>query len=115
MIGLAKSGRVRIIGSSTRERSPLAQDIPTLHEQGLKDFHTEAWYSVIGPPGMPADVVAKYNTLFREVLAEPETRETASRLGIAMRASAPEEVTRITREESEMWAKVIKEAGIKGG
>jgi tripartite-type tricarboxylate transporter receptor subunit TctC len=115
MLGMAKSGRVRLIGSSTRERSPLAPEIPTLHEQGLKDFHTEAWYSVIGPADMPADIVAKYNTLFREVLAEPETRETANRLGVAMRTSTPEEVTRITREEYEMWAKVIKEAGIKGG
>jgi tripartite-type tricarboxylate transporter receptor subunit TctC len=63
---------------------------------------------------MPADIVAKYNTLFREVLAEPETRETATRLGIAMRASTPEEVTRTTREESALWAMVIREAGIKG-
>jgi tripartite-type tricarboxylate transporter receptor subunit TctC len=115
MLGLARSNRVRIIASSARERSPLAPDLPTLHEQGLTDFHTEAWYNVLGPAGMPEELVAKYNALFREVLAEPATRETFTKLGIVPRTSTPEEVVRTTQSEYETLSKVIKEAGIQGG
>ena len=115
MLGMARSNRVRIIASSARDRSPLAPEIPTLHEQGLKDFHTEAWYNALGPAGMPADIVAKYNALFREVLAEPETGETFNKLGIVRRTSTPEEVMRITKTEYDTLAKVIKDAGIQGG
>src|SRR5205085_4220810 len=57
---LGASGKLRSIGGSARERSPLGQQIPSLHEQGLKGFDYSSWFSAWGPAGMAPELVAKY-------------------------------------------------------
>ena len=69
---------------------------------------------MIGPAGMPADIVAKYNAAFREVLAEPDVRDKLAKQGASVRVSTPEELTRLNREDYDMLAKLIKDANIKG-
>lgn len=113
-IGMARAGKVRILGGSGRERSALTPDIPSLHEQGVKDFHFDAWFAVWGPLGLPADIVRRYNAVFREVLADPEVRELLAKQGTSVVTSTPEELDRLNREEFEKLSKLIKDAGIKG-
>jgi tripartite-type tricarboxylate transporter receptor subunit TctC len=113
-IAFGQSGKVHAIGGSARERSPLAQQIPSLHEQGVKDFDFSAWFSAWGPAGMPQDIVAKYNTAFREVLADPEVRDALAKAGASVRTSTPQELDRLNREDFAVLAKLVKEAKIKG-
>jgi tripartite-type tricarboxylate transporter receptor subunit TctC len=107
-------GKVRLIGGSARERSPLAPQIPSLHEQGVKDFDYFAWFSAWGPAGMPQDIVTKYNTALHEVLADPEVRDTLAKYGASVRTSTPQELDRLNREDFAVLAKLVKEAKIKG-
>jgi tripartite-type tricarboxylate transporter receptor subunit TctC len=111
---LGASGKIHAIGGSARERSPLAPQIPSLHEQGLKDFDYTSWFSAWGPAGMPADIVAKYHTAFSEVLAEPGARDALAKLGVSVKLSSPEELDRRNRQDYEHFAKLIKDAKIKG-
>jgi len=111
---LGASGKLHSIGGSARERSPLGQQIPSLHEQGLKDFDYYSWFSAWGPAGMPEDLVTKYNTAFREVMAEPEVRDTLGRQGVTPRHSTPQELDQLNRAEYLAFVKLIKEAKIKG-
>lgn len=60
-LGVAKDGKVCVLGGSMRERSPLFPDLPTIHEQGVTGFGTESWYALVGPAGMPPNIVAKYS------------------------------------------------------
>jgi tripartite-type tricarboxylate transporter receptor subunit TctC len=113
-IAFGQSGKVHAIGGSARERSPLAQQIPSLHEQGVKDFDFLAWFSAWGPAGMPQDIVAKYNTALHEVLADPEVRDTLAKYGASVRTSTPQELDRLNREDYAVLAKLVKEAKIKG-
>ncbi len=112
-VGMAKDGRIRLIAGTMRDRFSLGPDLPSLSEAGVKGFHVESWYGLWGPTGMPADLVAKYNTLAQEVIAEPETREALAKVGIVAKSSSPAELAKIARAEFEMWSKVLKEAGIK--
>jgi tripartite-type tricarboxylate transporter receptor subunit TctC len=107
-------GKVRAIGGSARERSPLAPQIPSLHEQGVKDFDFLAWFSAWGPAGMPQDIVAKYNTALHEVLAETEVRDMLAKYGASVRTSTPQELDRLNREDYAVLAKLVKDAKIKG-
>jgi tripartite-type tricarboxylate transporter receptor subunit TctC len=111
---LGASGKIRSIAGSARERSPLAPQIPSLHEQGVKDFDYYSWFSAWGPAGLPQDIVAKYNAAFREIMAEPEVRETLGRQGVSPRLSTPQELDRLNREDFAALAKLVKEAKIKG-
>ena len=113
-ITLGGSGKVRPIGGSARERSPLAPDLPSLHEQGLEGFNFTSWFSAWGPAGMPADIVSRYNSAIRECLNEPEARDTLAKLGVSVRTSTPQELDRYNREDYEVLAKLVRDAKIKG-
>ena len=111
---LGAGGKLVAIGGSARERSPLAPQIPSLHEQGLKDFDYTSWFSAWGPAGMSQDIVAKYRDAFREVLAEEGVRATLGRQGVSVSLSTPEELDRRNRADYAHFAKLVKDAKIKG-
>ena len=111
---LGSGGKMRALGGSARERSPLAASLPSLHEQGLKDFDFFAWFSAWGPAGMPQDIVARYNTAFHEILAEPEVRERLAKQGATPRPSTPQELDKLNRDDYQVLAKLVKDAKIKG-
>lgn len=111
---LGSSGKISTIGGSARERSPLAPQIASLHEQGLQDFDYTSWFSAWGPAGMPRELVDKYGGLFREVLADEGVRDTLARQGASVKLSTPEELDRRNRDDFAQFAKLIKDAKIKG-
>jgi tripartite-type tricarboxylate transporter receptor subunit TctC len=113
-LNLGASGKILAIGGSGRERSPLAPQIPSLHEQGVKDFDFIAWFSAWGPAGMPQEIVAKYSSTMHEVLADPEVRDTLAKSGASIRTSTPQELDRLNRDDYAVLAKLIKDAKIKG-
>ena len=113
-LNMAKDGKLRVLGGSGRERSPLTPEIPSLHELGLANFDASAWFAAWGPPGMAPDLVARYNELFRAVMADPEVRESLSKQGVAIRVSSPEELDQINRAEYASLARIVKEARIRG-
>jgi tripartite-type tricarboxylate transporter receptor subunit TctC len=114
-VSMAKDGRVRVLGGSMRERSPLFPDLASVHEQGVTGFNGEPWFAFWGPAGMPAELTAKYNSELRAVLGEADLREVFSKQGIAVKTSTPEELGRLCRTEYDALAKLVRDAKIKGG
>ena len=113
-ITLGGAGKIRPIAGSARERSPLAPELASLHEQGVKDFDYYSWFSAWGPARMPADIVARYNSALREILSESEVRELLAKHGATPRFSTPQELDRLNREDYAALAKLVKDAKIKG-
>lgn len=113
-INMSKDGKVRVLGGSGRERSPLFPNLPSLHERGVSGFHAEAWFAAWGPAGLPADIVAKYNAELHSIMSEPDTRELLAKQGVSVKLSTPEELARINRAEYDSLAKIVREAKIKG-
>ena len=114
-VGMAKEGRVRVLGGSMRERSPLFPDLASLHEQGVTDFTGDTWFGLWGPAGLPADIVAKYGSELRSVLAEPELRDILGKQGIVAQTSTPEEMLRLIKFQFDWFEKLIRVANIKAG
>ena len=113
-ITLGGAGKIRPLAGSSRERSPLAPDLPSLHELGLKDLDYYSWFSAWGPAGMPPEVVAKYVTALHEVMKDPAVRDTLAKQGASVRLSTPQELDKLNREDYAALAKLIKDAKIKG-
>jgi tripartite-type tricarboxylate transporter receptor subunit TctC len=111
---LGPAGKIRPLAGSAKERSPLAPDLPSLHEQGVDGFDYYSWFSAWGPAGMPAELVAKYNAAFREILAEKDVRDALAKMGVSTRTSTPQELDRINREDYEALVKLVRDAKIKG-
>ena len=113
-INLGGSGKIRVLGGSGRERSPLTPNLPSLHEQGMNGFNFSAWFAAWGPAGMSNELVARYRNTLLEILAEPEVRDNLAKQGASVRTSTPDELNRANREDYDLLAKLIKDANIKG-
>ena len=109
-----KSGKLRALAVTSRKRSPLAPEVPTMIEAGLPDFEISAWYVVLGPRGMPREVVRKLNAEINKAMEEPDLRERLGSQGVDFVGGSPEEADKFVRSEIERWARVAKTTGMKG-
>jgi tripartite-type tricarboxylate transporter receptor subunit TctC len=109
-----RSGRLRAIAISTKERFPQMPGVPTVAESGLKGFDGGSWQGYIMPAGTPRDIVNKANQDLTKMLRSADTREKILAMGGIALANSPEEFTAFVRAETDKWAKVVKAAGIRG-
>jgi len=107
------SGRLKVLGVTSAQRSPLAPDLPTIAEAGLPGFQSTGWYGVLAPAGTPRPVIERLNKELLAVLAEQETRERMTAQAIVPGGSSADALRQWIIEDTERWRKVIAEAGIK--
>lgn len=108
-----RAGRLRAIGISSRERSPLLPDVPTFIEQGYPDAEITSWFGLIVHSATPKDIIGRLNAEFNAALDLPEVREKLTLAGMSPVGGSPEQFTAHIARETERWAKVIKARGIK--
>ena len=108
-----RANKVRAIGLASRERNPAVPNVPTMAELGLADFDVGTWSALVGPKGMPADVVKKLNDAVNAVVNDPVIRQRLVEEGSEIRLMSPQETAAFMRSENARWVKVVKEAGIK--
>jgi tripartite-type tricarboxylate transporter receptor subunit TctC len=110
---MLKAGQIKILGQSLLDRHPLFPDIPSLSEQGVKDFNVDIWIGVWGPAGLPANVLARHNAEIRDIVMQADMKETFAKQGLIATIGTPEELAQRTRAEYDMWGRVVREAKIK--
>jgi tripartite-type tricarboxylate transporter receptor subunit TctC len=104
---------VKFIAVGAAERMPLLPEMPTVAESGVPGYEAVSWFGLFGPPGMPADVVAKINAEVRRTFADPEIRKIMDREYFTPIVGSPEDLTaRIVTDEPK-WRKVIQAAGLQ--
>jgi tripartite-type tricarboxylate transporter receptor subunit TctC len=108
-----RGGKVRAIGLASAARNPAVPDVPTMGELGLDDFEVGTWSALIGPKGMPAEVVRKINAAVSETLDDPQVRKVLLDQGAEIRKMTPVETAAFVRAENARWVKVVKDAGIQ--
>ena len=107
-----RGGKVRPIGLASRSRNPAVPEVPTLIELGLADFDVGTWSGLVGPKGMPADVVRKVNEAVRDVVNDPAIQKRLVEEGAEIKLMSPQEFGAFMRAENVRWVKVVKDAGI---
>ena len=110
---LAKSGRVRALAMSGTVRSPLLPDVPTIAEAGVKGVESYTWNGLMGPAGMPADVVTKIYTETTAVMKNPEVRQRLTTMGSDILEMNPEQFKKFVQNETEKWGAIAKRVGAK--
>jgi tripartite-type tricarboxylate transporter receptor subunit TctC len=108
-----RGGKVRAIALASKDRNPAVPDVPTMAEWGVPDFEVGTWSALIGPRGLPADVVQKLNAAVAAVLADPAVRQRLVEDGAEVQTMSPPELGTFMRAENARWIKVVKDAGIK--
>lgn len=113
VVGQMKDGKLAALGVSTLKRADVMPDVPTLAEQGLKDFDISLWFGVWAPAGTPAAIVQKINAQVATILQGAEVREQFAKLGITPAPMKPDEFARFVREQIETYRKIVKQADIQ--
>jgi len=107
------TGKLRALAVATPQRSPNAPDLPTIAESGLPGFNATAWQGLVGPTGMPPDVVKRLNEAVNRVMAMPAIREKLLAGGLDPVGGTPADFSRFIESEIGKWTKIAKDVGAK--
>jgi len=110
---LIDSGRLRPIAMSTAKRSALMPNMPTLNESGIPGYDRTGWYGMMGPTGLPRDVLMKLNASIVKAVNTPEMKAAFFKQGLEAETNTPEQFTEMIRREVEQNIKLARAAGIK--
>ena len=109
---LVKAGKLNMLASGGAQRSPVTPDVPSLAESGVKDIDVDIWYALLGPAGLPGDVVALLNGELVAILRDPETRAGLLKQGLSPATGTPAELAKLIEADLERWGRVVREARI---
>ena len=108
-----QAGRVRPLAVSSRQRSKLVPDLPTIAESGFPGFETDTWYGMLAPLHTPAVIVAKINADVGQLLRSRDVQGQFEQQGAEPAGGSPEEFRRFAEAELARWTKVIRVAGVE--
>jgi len=103
-----KSGQVRALMVTTPERVPILPDVPTAAECGLDNFEILSFIGFYGPPGLPADIVAKANAAMNAALSDASIRDAIIERGDEPGGGTPEDLAKLTRDQYNLWGPIVR-------
>ena len=109
---LAQGGQVKALAVTSAKRTQLLPNVPTLGESGISGFDLSSWWGIVGPAGMPPDVINALNAEIGKLLASPELSKFLTSEGAEARAMTPQEFKDLIRSEIQVWVKVARDANI---
>lgn len=110
----ADAGKLRMIAVTGSRRSGAAPGVPTMTESGLKGYVIEPWFGVVGPAGIPRDIVEKLNAAIVASLKSPEVMQRLNALGYEPLPGTPGQFTATLKRDIQLYADIVKRAGISG-
>ena len=106
-----KSGEVRALAVTSKDRAQALPEVPTIAEQGYPNYDLSAWVGLAAPKGTPAEVIERYNDAVRKILAKPDVVARLSGLGMDIKTDTPSEFAAYIQDELAKWPPVVKAAG----
>ena len=113
VLPLAREGKLRALAITSRKRSALAPELPTMAESGFPGFEAVPWFGLLAPSGTPQDVVDKLHNETVKTLAMPEVRRKFDELGLEPIGNTPAEFAALIAADIPLWAEAVKIAGVK--
>lgn len=108
-----KGGRLRALAITSKTRSPLLPDLPTMTEQGYADVEVLNWQGLVGPKGLSAELIKLLNATCNKALKDPDLREKMLSQGNEIGGGTPEQFAALIRSEAPRWGKVVRDAKIE--
>ena len=114
---MRRAGHLKILGAMRRERHPGFPEIPTLLEQGAKDFDIDmadpVKFYVLGSPGMPPALVEQYRTAIAAALDDAAVKDNLTKRGLTLKWGTPADVLAMLKAETALWTRVTRNSNIK--
>lgn len=112
---LIRNKQIKAVALLSKERLAVAPDLPTAHEQGMKDFEANTWNALFAPKDTPAHVVAVLNDAINKAVMNSRVRERLENLGMDLvtpERQSPDYLQKLVREEIERWAPAVRASGL---
>lgn len=113
LVPFVNAGKMRAIAVTSVKRDPVLPDTVSMIEAGFPGFDLGNWVAIVGPAGIPKDVVAKLNGEIVKILREPATRDRIAAQGFNIVTSNSDELAVYIKSEHEKWGKLVKVSGAK--
>jgi tripartite-type tricarboxylate transporter receptor subunit TctC len=111
-VGQIAGGTVRALAVTTAQRAPFLPDVPSMGE-AVPGYDTEVWWGVLGPAGMPTELVARISRDFIDALNNATVKERLTKLGASPIGGSPQAFEAKIRADYDKWGPIIKAAGMK--
>jgi tripartite-type tricarboxylate transporter receptor subunit TctC len=108
-----KSGKVRALASTGRQRAQATPDVPTVAQSGLPGFEMATWFGLSVPAGVPRPIIDRLNRETGDFLRSAAARQKFAAFNIDLTPSTPEEMGERIRSELPVWTKLMRQAGIE--
>ena len=110
-----QAGKLDALAITLAQRSQLVPNVPTMQEAGVKGFEAGTWFGLLGPAGMPADVVARLSRATDQVLADPALQKELVAQGAEVAGGSSADFRKFFLSEYDKWGRIARAAGIKAG
>jgi len=108
-----RTGKLRALAVTGPERMGALPDLPTVNESGLPGYEVSLWYGVLGPKGLPKDIVARWNSEIKRIVQTQEMKDRFASEGLTPAPGAPGDFAKVLKRDIEKWMKVVKDANVK--
>ena len=112
-VGAVKAGKIRALAVTSLSRSAAFPDVPTMDELGVKGFDSTAWYGLLGPAGLPQEVVARWTQALAKAGADKAVMDQINATGCDAEILPPAKTAEKIRSDYAKWGRVVKEANIR--
>jgi tripartite-type tricarboxylate transporter receptor subunit TctC len=112
VLGMVRTGQLKALAVTTKRRSKLLPDIPTLQEEGLPEFDSYAWFGLLAPKGTPPAIVERLNKEVVSSMSDPDLRERMIKIGTEPTSTSPAEFRALISDEVAKWHDIIQQARI---
>ena len=112
-VGAVKSGKIRALAVTSLARSAAFPDVPTMDEVGIKGFDSTAWYGLLGPAGLPREVVARWTEALARLSTDKALLDQINATGCDTEIQSPERTIERIKADYVKWGRVVKDANIR--
>ncbi len=112
-VGAVKGGKIRALAVTSLTRSAAFPDVPTMDEVGIKGFDSTAWYGLLGPAGLPPEVVNRWTQALAKAGADKAVLDQINATGCDTEILPPAKTVEKIRADHAKWGRVVKEANIR--
>jgi tripartite-type tricarboxylate transporter receptor subunit TctC len=112
LVQMQKDGRIRVLATSGKERSPFLPNVPTLREAGF-DLAATGWYGLFAPAKTPSDLIERYNKAIVDAVRSPEFKDRMLAFGLQPTGTSAAAFAAIVKDDSMMWQPAIQASGFK--
>src|SRR5207247_1238973 len=112
-VGAVKSGKIRALAVTSPQRSAAFPDVPTMNEVGLKGFDSTAWYGVLGPAGLPQEVVTRWTQALARAGTDKPAMAQITATGCDAEILTPAQTLEKIKSDHAKWGRVVRDANIR--